>query len=127
MQKVIVIGRITSDIETRNAGDSKVCNFSIADNRNWKNKNGEKQEETTFFNCVAWNNLGEVIQEWAKKGNAYYFEGRIKTEQWEAEDGTTRYGWKFIIEKFDFIPANKNESESVPNPKKEQKEANPFD
>ena len=88
LNKIMVIGNITRDIEVKYIpSGAAVCQFSVAVNRTWNNKAGEKQEETTFLDVEAWEKQAEVIAQYCKKGSSIYVEGRLKSEQWD--DKTT--------------------------------------
>ena len=89
MQRMTVIGNVGREPELRytNSGQP-VCSFSVAENRRWRNANGEQQEETTWFECTAWQRRAEVCNEYLRKGSQVYLEGRIALETYEKRDGT---------------------------------------
>ena len=96
LNRVQLIGRLGRDPELKSiSGGKKVCNFSLAVNRRWKNKDGEPQEVTEWFNIEAWERLGEICGEFLKKGSLIFLEGRLQTDIYE-ENGTTRYFTKVI-------------------------------
>ncbi|WP_410962588.1 single-stranded DNA-binding protein, partial [Salmonella sp. SAL4358] len=68
----------------------KVTHFSVAVSNRWKSGDGESKEYTEWVNVEAWGRLGEVCQEYLKKGSLAYIEGRLKTDRYE-NDGETRY------------------------------------
>lgn len=91
LNKAMLIGRLGQDPECRyTQSNTCVANFSIATTERYKDRNGEQQEKTTWHNCVAWGRLGEICQEYLKKGSLVYVEGPIQTSTWEKE-GETRY------------------------------------
>jgi len=93
INKVIIIGRLTKDPESRAlpSGDS-VCNFSVATSKSWKNKQGEKQEETEFHNIVTFKRTAEIAGMYLRKGSKVYLEGSLKTSSWKDKDsGVKRY------------------------------------
>lgn len=99
---VQVCGRITKKLEVRSTqGGSKVCSFSVATNRTWKNEQGEKQEETEFHNIVAWGKAAETIAQWFDKGDEIYIMGRLRTSSWE-KDGIKKYRTDIVMERFEF-------------------------
>ena len=67
----------------------------MAVNRRWKDKEGEQQEVTDWFNIEAWERLGEICGEFLKKGSLVFLEGRLQTDSYE-EDGNTRYFTKVV-------------------------------
>lgn len=105
LNKIMVIGNITRDIELKYIpSGAAVCQFSVAVNRTWNNKAGEKQEETTFLDVEAWEKQAEVIAQYCKKGSSIYVEGRLKSEQWDDKaTGQKRSKLKIHLEQFQFI------------------------
>ena len=96
LNRVQLIGRLGRDPELKNVpGGKKVCVFSLAVNRHWKNKDGESQEDTEWFNIEAWERLGEICGEYLKKGSLVFLEGRLQTDTYE-DNGSTRYRTKVI-------------------------------
>jgi single-strand DNA-binding protein len=96
LNRVQLIGRLGRDPELKNIpGDKTVCLFSMAVNRRWKNRDGDSQQITDWFNIEAWERLGEICGEYLKKGSLIFLEGRLQTDTYE-EDGTTRYFTKVI-------------------------------
>lgn len=91
LNKVMIIGNLTRDPELRTTpGGQQVANFGVATNRQWKNAAGEKQEAVEFHNVVVWGKLAEICAQYLAKGRRAYFEGRLQTQQWEAQDGSKR-------------------------------------
>jgi single-strand DNA-binding protein len=87
LNTVVLIGRFTRDPEYKivNEGSSLV-NFSIANNRTYV-VNGEKKDETHYFDCVAWGKLAEIIKQYGSKGKQVLVEGRLVQETWDTPDG----------------------------------------
>lgn len=101
MNKVFLIGNLTRDPETRTTqGGVTVCNFSIAVNRRMKQ---DGQQETDFFNIVAWRQLGELCQKYLSKGKKCAVTGRIQTRSYEAKDGSKRTAWDIVAEEVEFL------------------------
>jgi single-strand DNA-binding protein len=85
LNRVQLIGNLGKDPETRfTPTGKKVTSFSLGVNRRWKSA-GEAKEHTDWFNVEAWGRLGEVIQEYLKKGSLVYIEGRLQTDRYEAQ------------------------------------------
>lgn len=103
-QQLTVLGYLGKDPEVRYMpnGDP-VCSFSVATSRSWKDKNGERQEETEWFMATVFGKLADICGEYLKKGSLALFTGRIKTEKWEDRDGNTRYTPKFIVENMKMV------------------------
>lgn len=93
VNKVILVGTLGRDPETKTfPSGGSVTQFSIATSENWKDKaTGEPKEETTWHRIVLNNRLGEIAQQYLKKGSKVYIEGSIKTRQWTDKDGIERY------------------------------------
>jgi single-strand DNA-binding protein len=106
VNKVIVIGSLGRDPEIRyTPSGAAVCNVSVATSRKWKNKEGEKQEETEWHRCVAYDKLAEIMGQYLKKGASVYIEGRLKTRKWDDKDGKTNYSTEIIAEQMQMLGA----------------------
>ncbi|MDD5710932.1 MAG: single-stranded DNA-binding protein [Candidatus Colwellbacteria bacterium] len=105
LNKVYVIGRLTADPELRTTptGES-VASFSVATNRFWKSKEGEKRENTEFHNVVAWGRQAEIIHQFSKRGSIIMIEGRLQTRTWEGKDGQTRKTTEIVAENIQLGP-----------------------
>jgi single-strand DNA-binding protein len=91
LNKVMLVGRLTRDVEIRNTTSGQtVASLSIATNRFWKDKNGQKQDQTEFHNVVLWGRLAEIAGQYLSKGQEAYIEGRLQTRKYTAKDGTER-------------------------------------
>ncbi len=102
LNKVQLYGNLTRDPEMRALpSGQQVANFSIATNRTYKDKDGQKKEQTEFHNVVAFGKLADVIGQYMKKGRPLYIEGRIQTRSWEA-DGKKNYRTEIVVENFQF-------------------------
>lgn len=92
LNKVELIGHLGKDPEsfTFESGMQKT-KFTLATNEKYKNKQGEKVEETEWHNIVLWGKLAEIAGKYLKKGDRIHISGKIKTESWEAENGEKKY------------------------------------
>lgn len=109
MNKIILIGRMTKDIEIRYTQNQKeVGNFDLAVNRNYKSANGEY--DTDFFKCIAWGNLAKTIHTYISKGSQIAIEGRVENRTYQANDGTNRYVTEVVVEGVHLIDFKKNET-----------------
>lgn len=103
LNRAILIGRFVKDPELRyTQNGSAVANFSIANNRTYTTA-GEKKEYTSFFNCIAWGKLGEVIVQHCKKGQRIALEGRLQQRSWDDQNGNKRYTVEVVVENFQFL------------------------
>jgi single-strand DNA-binding protein len=84
VNKVILVGRLGRDPETRfTSGGQAVCNFTMATDETFKDRNGERQKRTEWHRIVLWGKLAEIAQQYLKKGQLVYIEGRIQQRQWD--------------------------------------------
>ena len=92
LNKVMVIGSVGRDPEMRYIPSGKpVTSFSVATSRGWTDADGERHEETEWFNVVAWGNLAEICKQHLRKGQQVYIEGRLQTRSWEDHEGRKRF------------------------------------
>ena len=112
MNKVIIIGRNTKDIELKQttAGTS-VVEFSVAVKRTFKNANGEN--ESDFFNCIAFSKLAETISKYVKKGDQLCVEGRLQTRNYTNREGKKVYVTEIIVENVEFLQSKKQDEQSA--------------
>ncbi len=97
VNKAIIIGNLGSDPEIRTtSGGSRVTTLSVATNRRWTGKTGETQEDTQWHRVVAWNKLAEIAEQYLKKGDRVFIEGRIQYRQWEDQNGQKRYSTEIV-------------------------------
>jgi single-strand DNA-binding protein len=88
LNKVMVIGHLGRDPEMRYTPSGKpVTSFSVVTSRSWVTANGERREDTEWFNVVAWGNLAEICSQYLSKGRQIYVEGRLQTRIWEDREG----------------------------------------
>ena len=100
MNKVLLIGRMTKDPETRyTQSGTAVATFTLAVDRRFK-KDG--QPSADFISCVAWNKLAEVIANNLVKGRKVGIEGRLQVRSYDAQDGSKRYVTEVIVDELDF-------------------------
>lgn len=104
INKAIVVGNLTRDPELKSLPTgSKVCSFSVATNRTWKNAQGEKQEAVDYHNVACFGRQAEVVAQWMKKGSQIYVEGRMTTRSWDDKDtGKKMYRTEIIAENVQF-------------------------
>ena len=111
MNKVILVGNVGKDPETRYTPSGKiVCSFSVAVSRRWKNADGESKEATDWFNIEAWGRLGEICQQYLNKGSLVFVEGRLQTDRVEQE-GETRFYTKVVASQMQMLDRKPEEPE----------------
>lgn len=87
----MILGNLTRDPEVRfTPAGQTVATFSVATNRRWTTKEGQTQEAAEYHDIVAWGKLAEIVQQFLKKGQRVYVEGRLQTRSWEGQDGNKR-------------------------------------
>ena len=103
LNRVQLIGRLGKEPESKyTPTGKKVTHFSLAVSQRWKTA-GEMKEYTEWVNIEAWGRLGEVCQEYLKKGSLVYLEGRLKTEKYEDKEGETKYYTKVVVLTLQFL------------------------
>lgn len=92
LNKVLLIGHLGCDPEMRYTPSGRpVTSFSMSTSRSWTSPEGERREETEWFNVVAWGNLAEICKQYLAKGHQVYIEGRLQTRGWEDETGKKHF------------------------------------
>lgn len=105
--KAIITGNLTRDPELRTTPNgASVCSFSVAVNRTYRDSNGEQKEDVSFIDCSAWGKLGEMINQYAKKGTGVLVSGRLDQRSWEDKNGGgKRSRVEIVVEDFNFTGA----------------------
>ena len=118
LNKAILIGNLTRDPELKSLPTgTKVCSFSIATNRVWKDKNGARQEAADYHNVVVFGRQAETVAQYMKKGSSILVEGRMQTRSWEDKNsGEKKYRTEVIADRTQFGPkGGSTGSASVPS------------
>lgn len=111
--QAIVLGNLTRDPELRSTTNGQsVASFSVATNRRWTTKDGQQQEETEFHNIVAWGKLAEICSQILYKGRKVLVSGRLRTRQWEGQDGVKRYSTEIIADQVSAAGPSRNSAEA---------------
>ncbi len=111
LNRVQLIGYLGKDPETRyTPSGKKVCAFSVAVSRRWRDAEGDWQEATDWFNVEAWARLGEICQQFLGKGRLVFIEGRLQTDRFE-QDGETRYFTKVVASQMQMLDRKPEEPE----------------
>lgn len=107
INKAIIYGNLTRDPEIKSLpSGAQVCEFGVATNRVWKDKNGVRQDSTDFHNIVVFGRQAELVKQYLHKGSGVFLEGRIQTRSWDAQDGTKRYRTEIVADRIQFGPKN---------------------
>lgn len=110
--KVILIGHLSRDPETRIVGEHTVTNFTLAVNSGY----GEKKR-VAFVDVEAWNKRGEVVEQYCQKGSALMVEGEILQDNWEDQQGNNRSKLKVAAREIVLMPKGSGSSSSDRNDK----------
>jgi single-strand DNA-binding protein len=101
VNKVILVGRLGRDPETRyTGGGSAVANFSVATDETYKDRNGERQKRTEWHKIVVWGKQAEIAQQYLKKGSLVFIEGRIQSREWQDKEGQKRTSFEVVASNF---------------------------
>jgi single-strand DNA-binding protein len=104
MNVVILIGNVGQDPEVRTTqGGSQVANFSLATSERWKDKDGGKQEKTTWHRCIVWGPLVSVVQSYIVKGSRVGVEGRYETRKWTDKEGAERVQFEVNVVRLELL------------------------
>ena len=106
LNKAIIVGNLTRDPELKALPSGiKVCSFSVATNRVWKDKNGARQEAADYHNVVVFGRQAETVAQYMKKGSQVMVEGRMQTRSWDdAATNTKKYRTEVIADRTQFGP-----------------------
>jgi single-strand DNA-binding protein len=97
LNKVMIIGYVGREPEMRYTPSGRpVTSFSVATSRTWTSAEGERREETEWFNVVAWGNLAEICKAHLTKSQQVYIEGRLQTRGWEDETGKKHFRTELV-------------------------------
>jgi len=130
LNKAFIIGRLTRDPESRTTPNGqRVTSISVATNRTFKDKEGNKQEQVEFHNVVIWGRLAEIASQYLIKGQETMIEGRIQTRSWDGQDGAKKYRTEIVAESLQlgskpggksggFVPADEAASQGDSAPAK---------
>jgi single-strand DNA-binding protein len=114
LNKVMVIGNVGRDPEMRYIPSGKpVTSFSVATSRSWTNSEGERREETEWFNVVAWGNLAEICKQHLRRGQQVYIEGRLQTRSWEDHEGKKRFRTELVASEMILLGGRRSVSEAI--------------
>ena len=99
VNKVILVGRLTRDPETRSTQSGQtVTTIGLATSHRWSDKSGQKQEKAEFHTIIVWGRLAEIASQYLTKGQEAYFEGRLQTRAYTGKDGVERRVTEIVAE-----------------------------
>jgi len=127
VNKVILVGNLGKDPEVRHLENgTAVANFPIATSESYKDKEGNRIDQTEWHNVVVWRKLAEIAESYLKKGSQIYLEGKLRTRSWDDQQGNKRYTTEVVADTFTMLGkkedsqntqdfANSNSSASIKN------------
>ncbi len=113
INKVILIGNLGKDPETFTFENGvKKVSFSVATTESYKDKEGNKVDQTEWHNVVLWRGLADVAEKYLSKGNQVYIEGKIKTRAWDDKDGNKRYITEIYADNMTMLGGRRDDSQT---------------
>jgi single-strand DNA-binding protein len=115
--QVTLIGNLTRDVEVRyTQSGAAVGNTGIATTHRWKSANGEQKEETMFIDLTFFGRTAEIANQYLHKGSKVFITGRLKLDQWEANDGTKRSKHTVVVQEMKMLS---HKEQSAPQPQQQ--------
>jgi single-strand DNA-binding protein len=129
LNKVMLIGHLGDDVKMHYFdGGNCIGRFQLATNEIYINKTtNEKITSTEWHNLVVRNKAAEICEKYLSKGDKIYIEGRIKSRQWQAEDGSTKHTTEIQVTEFTFLTTKKETENQKQNPPSESPKNTNFD
>ena len=104
VNKVILVGNLGKDPEVRHLENgTAVANFPIATSESYKDREGNRVDQTEWHNIVVWRKLAEIAENYLKKGSQIYLEGKLRTRSWEDQQGNKRYTTEVVADTFTML------------------------
>ncbi len=138
VNKVILVGNLGKDPEIRYLENgTAVANFPIATSESYKDKEGNRIDQTEWHNVVVWRKMAEIAERYLRKGSQIYLEGKLRTKSWEDQQGNKRYTTEIVADTFTMLgkrednqntstPSNTNTSATSQPDKRVEKDDIPF-
>ena len=116
LNKTLLIGNLTRDPEIRYTPQgTAIAEFGLAVNRVWNDNDGNRQEEVTFVDVQLWARLAEIAQEYLRKGNPVFIEGRLKLDTWDdRQSGQKRSKLRVVGENLQLLGGKRNDGTPTP-------------
>ncbi|MCC7197022.1 single-stranded DNA-binding protein [Candidatus Peregrinibacteria bacterium] len=109
LNRVALMGHLAADPEVKiTSGGNSLTRFRLATNRDWKNSDGERHEETDYHRIVAWRKLAEICGKHLRKGAGIYLEGKLTNHKYQSADGTERIATEIVADVVNFISLKKS-------------------
>ena len=112
LNKVMIIGHVGRDPEMRYTPSGRpVTSFSVATSRTWTSADGDRREETEWFNVVAWGNLARTIEKYLFRGSEVAIEGKLTHRSYDDKEGNKRYYTEVVLNDMVMLRGNKGNEE----------------
>ncbi|MDD4739803.1 MAG: single-stranded DNA-binding protein [Bacteroidales bacterium] len=108
VNKVILIGNLGKDPDIIVFDGVKKATFPLATTETYKNKDGQKIEQTEWHNVVCWRGLADVAEKFLKKGMQVFIEGKLRNRQWEDKEGNKKHSVEIVSDNFMILTRNQN-------------------
>lgn len=116
VNKVILLGHLGKDPEVQKLeGGVTLAKFPLATTDYYKDKNGQRQEQTEWHNIVMWRSTAEIAEKYLHKGSSIYLEGRLRTRKYTDKDNNTKYFTEIVAESFNMLDKKPEGSGSNPS------------
>ena len=117
VNKVILVGRLGQDPDVRYMpNETAVCNFSLATSSSYKDKSGERVDQTEWHRIVMFGKVAEIAKEYLKKGSQVFIEGRLQTRKWQTKEGQDRYTTEVVAATMQMLGSKDTSSGSGESP-----------
>lgn len=104
VNKVILVGNLGKDPEVRHLENGAVlARFPIATSESYKDKEGNRVDQTEWHNVVVWRKLAEIAESYLKKGSQVYIEGKLRTRSWDDDQGVKKYATEVVADTFTML------------------------
>lgn len=125
VNKVIIIGNLGNDPETRYAASGNaITNITVATSETWKDKQtGQPQERTEWHRVVFFNRLAEIAGEYLRKGSKVYIEGSLRTRKWQDQSGQDRYTTEIVASEMQMLDGRQDGQQSQRPAPQQQRQA----
>lgn len=111
VNRVFLVGRVGKDPEVKQLTGGSMAKFTLATSESYKNKSGEKVEQTEWHNIIIWGNLCDIVEKYVKKGDMLYIEGKIVYGSYEDKDGNKRYTTDINVKELKMLGSKKDKAE----------------
>jgi single-strand DNA-binding protein len=127
LNKVMIIGHLGRDPEMRYTPSGRpVTTYSVATSRSWHSADGERHEETEWFNVVTWGSLAEICNQYLRKGQQVYIEGRLQTRRWDDAEGNKHFTTELVAKEMIMLGERRDMTGSSQPIEREEDEEFPF-